>query len=578
MQAVFAGVQPADRDIRAPDADSRERRRERFEKELAQVERQLDDLEPLASPTAKSPCRPSVNPRRNVERLAPVAARFVRLTIEATNNQTEPCIDELEVFTADEQPRNVALASGGAKATASSTYPNNSSHKLEHLNDGRFGNERSWISNEPAQGWVRIELPGVFQVQRIVWGRDRNGVYQDRLPTQYKIEVATTPDHWQVVASSRERIPWQSSPASSTAAAAGLNLELKVERSTLEKRRDHLRQLLAESSPFMKIYAGTFAQAGPTHVLHRGDPMQKQEEVGPSGLGAVGPRLAIDPKGSESDRRLALAHWLTDTDNPLPARVMVNRVWQYHFGQGIVSTPSDFGYNGGRPTHPELLDWLASEFQTNGWRLKPLHRLIMLSATYRQSGTLNEESMRRDSQNLFLWRMSPRRLEAEAIRDSILAVSGQLDLRMGGPGYNIWEKNTNYVVVFKPKVDLGQQEFRRMIYQFKPRTQQDPTFGIFDCPDAALARPKRTASTTALQALNLLNSRFMVSQSGSFAQRLQREAGDDASPQVERAFLLAFGRRPNEKEKTAAVTLIRDQGLAAFCRAVYNANEFLYVD
>jgi len=117
-----------------------------------------------------------------------------------------------------------------------------------------------------------------------------------------------------------------------------------------------------------------------------------------------------------------------------------------------------------------------------------------------------------------------------------------------------------------------------MIYQFKPRTQQDPTFGIFDCPDAALARPKRTASTTALQALNLLNSRFMVSQSGSFAQRLQREVGDDASQQVERAFLLAFGRRPNEKEKTAAAALIRGQGLAVFCRAIYNANEFLYVD
>src|SRR5205807_306140 len=209
-------------------------------------------------------------------------------------------------------------------------------------------------------------------------------------------------------------------------------------------------------------------------------------------------------------------------------------------------------------------------------RMKPLHRLIILSAAYRQSDRLDQKAVSRDRQDRLLWRRAPKRLEAEELRDAILAVSGKLERRMGGPGYNLWEKNTNYVVVFKPKADLGRDEFRRMIYQFKPRSQQDPTFGIFDCPDAALARPKRTASTTALQALNLLNSRFMVSQSGSFAQRLQREAGDDASPQVERAFLLAFGRKPNEKEKTAAAALIRGQGLAVFCRAIYNANEFLY--
>jgi hypothetical protein len=183
-----------------------------------------------------------------------------------------------------------------------------------------------------------------------------------------------------------------------------------------------------------------------------------------------------------------------------------------------------------------------------------------------------------DRQNRLLWRMPPRRLEAEAIRDAVLAVSGRLDRRMGGPGYRLWEKNTNYVVVFTPKAELGPEEFRRMIYQFKPRSQQDVTFGVFDCPDAALARPKRTASTTVLQALNLLNSRFSVAQAEHFAERLRREAGDDPARQAERAFRLAFGRPPSAAEKAAAVALIRDHGAAAFCRAVYNANEFLYVD
>src|SRR5262249_25387189 len=154
------------------------------------------------------------------------------------------------------------------------------------------------------------------------------------------------------------------------------------------------------------------------------------------------------------------ARWLGRPDNQLTARVLVNRVWHYHFGQGIVSTPSDFGYNGGRPSHPELLDWLASEFVRGGWRLQPLHPLILLPAASRQSGRPDAQALAVDRQNRLLWRMTPRRLEAEALRDTILAVSGKLDRRMGGPGYNLWEKNTNYVVVFKPKADLGPDEFR----------------------------------------------------------------------------------------------------------------------
>jgi hypothetical protein len=186
--------------------------------------------------------------------------------------------------------------------------------------------------------------------------------------------------------------------------------------------------------------------------------------------------------------------------------------------------------------------------------------------------------MAADQQNRLLWRLSPRRLEAEAVRDSILIVNGKLDRRMGGQGYSLWEKNTNYVVVFKPKEELGHDEFRRMVYQFKPRSQQDPTFGIFDCPDAALARPKRTVSTTALQALNLFNSRFSLAQAQLFAQRIEYDAGQDAEQQARRAFELAFGRSPTPSELQGALALIRSNGVPALCRALYNANEFLYVD
>ena len=168
---------------------------------------------------------------------------------------------------------------------------------------------------------------------------------------------------------------------------------------------------------------------------------------------------------------------------------MVNRLWHYHFGTGIVATPGDFGYNGAAPSHPDLLDWLASTYIAGGWRLKPIHRLIVCSAAYRQSSRLDASAQSIDRENRLLWRMTPRRLEAESIRDAILAVSGQLDQPMGGPATTSGSQNTNYVAVYKPRVELGPDAFRRMVYQFKPRSQQDPTFGAFDCPDAALVAP-----------------------------------------------------------------------------------------
>ena len=256
---------------------------------------------------------------------------------------------------------------------------------------------------------------------------------------------------------------------------------------------------------------------------------------------------------------------------------MVNRLWHGHFGRGLVGTPGDFGFNGDRPSHPELLDWLARQFLENGGRMKPIHRLIVTSATYRQESRIDDAAMARDRDNRLLWRMTPRRLEAEAIRDAMLSASGTLDLRPGGPGYSLWEENTNYVVVFKPRAELGDEANRRMIYQFKPRSQPDPTFGAFDCPEGGLVAPRRNISTTALQALNLLNSRFVLRQSGLLADRLKREAGDDPAAQVALAFRLVFGRSPTEDESIAAVALVREHGPPALARALYNANEFLYV-
>jgi hypothetical protein len=534
------------------------------------------------------------NPRRNVERFAPVKARMIRFTILATSNQIEPCIDELEVYTVAQgarparteprpldsthtadAPRNVALASAGGIASASSEYPDSPIHKIAHLNDGRHGNGRSWISRSAGRGVVTIAWPEPATIDRIIWGRDREGVYGDRLATHYYIEAATEPGGWRVVASSGDRAPYREN-ATDTAGSPGAGGQ-SAERAGLLARRDALRERLAGLGATMKVFAGTFSQPGPTHLLVRGDPTRKGAEVVPAGIASVGPRLTLDAGAPESNRRAALARWLADPANPLPARVMVNRAWHYHFGRGIVATPSDFGFNGAPPSHPELLDWLADFYVSHGWRLKPIHRLIVLSATYRQSGRLDARAQSVDRDNRLLWRVAPRRLEAESIRDAILATSGQLNPRMGGPGYNIWEKNTNYVAVYKPRAELGPDDFRRMVYQFKPRSQQDPTFGAFDCPDAALVAPRRNVSTTALQALNLLNSEFVVKQAESFADRLRTEAGLDPDRQAERGFRLAFGRAPTAAERTAAARVIASHGTVAFCRALYNANEFVYV-
>lgn len=517
LQAVFAGVQHGERP-RSTGDDSR--------------------------PLELGPLRDPVNPRHNTERFAPVTARFVRFTALATNSY-EPCLDELEIWSADAggQPSlNVALATAGARATSSGNYAGNPKHTLEHIHDGQYGNSQSWISNETGRGWVQIELAQPTRIDRIVWGRDRDGQYADRLATEYRIEVAEQPDQWQVVASSADRRPI--SPSGSL------------------------------------VYAGTFTSPGPTYRLFRGDPLEKREAVAPDALTVLRQRLGsfgMNGSSPEQDRRVALARWITHPDNPLPARVIVNRLWHYHFGAGIVDTPSDFGANGVRPTHPELLDWLACELIDSGWSLKHIHRLILLSSTYRQSDAPQPRGLTVDAQSRLLWRFPPRRLESESIRDSILYVTGALDLRMGGPGFDVFEPNSNYVRNYVPLEQFGPDQWRRMVYMTKVRMEQDATFGAFDSPDAGQVCPKRSRSTTALQALNLLNSNFMLQQAERFAERLKLEASSDAEAQVRRAFALTVSRDPDDIELRGALDLIDAQGLSAFCRAMLNANEFLFL-
>jgi hypothetical protein len=574
LVAVFAGVQHGERALRSSDGDRRREEADELRRQVAAVGAELQGLEPLAQPKGPAGRRPQVNARLNVERFAPVTAKYVRFVVESTNN-LEPCLDELEVFTSGPDPRNVALSSAGGKATSSGDFSAAPAiHRLEHINDGRYGNGRSWISNAVGRGWVQVELKEPAVIDRVVWARDREGVYADRLPTRYRVEVATEPGAWAVVASSDDRLAFGSGE---TTVPAGLGEADRATWRRLIARRADLERRLAELERSGLVYAGRFTKPEPTHRLQRGDATQPREVVAPAALSEFGPPLKLADDAPEQQRRLALAKWVADPGHPLTARVMVNRLWQYHFGQGIVATPSDFGLNGGKPSHPDLLDWLADDFVAHGWGLKHVHRLIVLSATYRQASAGRADGLAADAQDRLLWRYPPRRLEAEPLRDAALAVSGNLDLRMGGPGFDLFEPNTNYVKVYTPKKEFGPAEWRRMVYQNKPRMQLDDTFGPFDCPDAGQIAPKRNTSTTALQALALLNGRFLMQQAAFFARRLRQEAGDDPAAQARRGFRLAFGREPTEEELSAAARVVRAQGTAAFCRALLNANEFLYV-
>lgn len=587
MTAALAGTQHGERRIRPADWLVRQQQAEQDRRQLATVSAKHARLEPLAQlpPAATANARSPVRTEANIDRFAPVVASRLRFTILGTVSGSEPCLDELEVFATGESPRNIALAGEGTKVAVSSTLPGHAIHQPQHINDGKYGNSHSWISNEMGGGWVELAFAKPVEIERVVWSRDRTDPpqFRDRLAMRYEIATSRDGQTWQTVASSWDRASPGQATQSLSANFAGLTSDEAAERRRLENERRELTARIEQLTAERPLYAGVFAMPAATHRLQRGDPMQPREPVMPGGLSRFGGELPGLADAPESERRLALARWIASPQNPLTARVIVNRLWQHHFGTGIVSTPSDFGLNGARPSHPELLDWLASELiaPADGgprWSLKHIHRLILLSATYRQASSANATGMARDAQARLLWRFSPRRLEAEAIRDAMLAISGRLDRSLGGPGFDLFEPNTNYVKVYTPKRELGPDTFRRMIYQSKPRMQLDDTFGAFDCPDAGQIAPRRSSSTTPLQALNLLNSPFVLQQAGFLAERLQQEAGDDLPRQISRAFMLAFGREPSDEESDAAVRLVSEHGLALFCRALFNANELLMVD
>jgi hypothetical protein len=312
-----------------------------------------------------------------------------------------------------------------------------------------------------------------------------------------------------------------------------------------------------------------------------------------SALGGGKPQIPTRvPEAKSSGRRTALADWIASPANTLTARVMVNRVWQHHFGRGIVRSTSNFGSLGDPPTHPELLDWLAAEFVERGWRLKPLHRLILTSNAYRMSSAADPDGLAKDPGNDLFWRFDMRRLGAEELRDSILAVTGQLNLKMYGPG--VYPEISAEVLATQSQPGSGwgksppEEQNRRSVYVHVKRSLILPILSEFDFCDTDSSCAVRFATTQPTQALGMLNGEFAGAQAQALAERLRREAGGDREAQVRRALRLALGRPADAKSVERGVRLIEslvsrgglseEASLKLFCLTVLNLNEFAYLD
>ncbi|MBI3209374.1 MAG: DUF1553 domain-containing protein [Candidatus Solibacter usitatus] len=447
----------------------------------------------------------------------------------------------------------------------------------------------------------------------IAKNKAENKAVDDRIaPLKKEIEALKKPFRDQKIAEERAKLPDYVQEALRTPPekrTEGQRLNARqVERTRNFTEEDVIKSMTAESREQMKALeakvremekqrppklpaAMAIGEQGrepmPSYFLHRGSADSKGSLMKPGVLSVAAwkePDFPAAPEEAKSSmRRKGFSQWLTAPENPLFARVMVNRIWQHHFGEGIVATPSNFGKTGDAPTHPELLDWLAGEFIKEGWSMKAMHRLMMKSNAYRMASDDTASNKTIDPDNKYLWRMPRQRLEGEAIRDAILSVAGTLDAKSGGPGVHpyidpvLWQGSSGRTWPGKPDSDTS--TWRRSVYVFSKRSIPLPMLDVFDKPDGVQSCARRNRSTIAPQALILMNNSFVRIQAGKFAERLTREAGSAPDAQVTKAFDLAYSRTPTATERSAAVRFLKDhpEALIDFCQALFNSNEFVYM-
>lgn len=548
--------------------------------------------------------RPPVNRNETVETFAPVEARYIRLTVEGRDDDpyatTGFRIDEFEVFSAD---RNVALAASGGSAEGDSNIAKdfNAAYVADLVIDGKY--DARWIATGPV---LTITFAQPETIDRVVFSSDRpkalvEGSGEVTFPGEYRIAVSLDGQSWSEVANSYDRKPTNDRHRRKRLIDAEITDDERAQIAQLENEINAVQAEMRRVPELPRLHVGKLENTeDPQHIFLGGDPQRPGDEVLPASLDVLdrtAGEYLVTHDQAESERRRAFAEWIVGEANPLTPRVLANRLWHYHFGTGIVSTPSDFGFMGTPPSHPELLDWLASELinptldpdtgkpltdaqrRDAAWRLKRLHKLIMSSATYRQSSEYNEAAARVDGDARLLWRVPPRRRSGEELRDAMLYTAGVLDLDMGGPGFQLYDYLRDNVATYKPKDHYGPETYRRSVYHQQARAMRVDLMTDFDAPDCAMAAPTRVATTTPMQALTLLNHSFTLDMADAFAERLRQESREnDLAMQVCRAFNLAYNRDPNPTELARAAELATNHGLEALCRALFNTNEFIYLN
>ncbi|MFG0264447.1 MAG: PSD1 and planctomycete cytochrome C domain-containing protein [Rhodopirellula sp. JB055] len=487
-------------------------------------------------------------------------------------------LDELEVLGHHGLNRNLADAREGTQVTGFPEEGTDGRNPIERINDGEYGT-MAWRTKLDAKKeerpWVEFQFQGPQTINRLRLSNNREYFYD----TDYLNKKPYLPKYQFDVDIRQEDGTWQ--PWTGTWAANTKLLKNNPQRKQTIANIQELIDQLSEEGP-QPSFVGRFIKPVETRVLLRGSPESPHDVVMPAAPEIFDGDLGLDSMTPGPERRRQFAKWLTSPENPLTARVMVNRVWHHLFGTGIVPTTSDFGRAGAPPTHPELLDWLADEFvspasgDTAAWSVKSLVRMLVMSEAFRQSSSPNEKGLERDAGSALLWRFPPRRVEAEVIRDSILMASGSMDLRIGGRSYRIHNEKATYAQ-WEVVNNHGPETWRRMLYQERMRRVDDQIFTAFDFPDCGQVRAKRPVSTTPLQALNLMNSDFVLAQSDLIAKRALLESENDLDAAVNRCFELLLGRSSTEAEQTACMNIARNGELALVCRALINSNELAFL-
>jgi len=544
--------------------------------------------------TTRKPTRPKIDENGTSESFDPVEAQSVRFVIHGLTGDHQPStkgkpagssngkLTEFQIWSADEPTRNVALASlgtraEGAKSATAEDFPE--AYGPQYCIDGALG--EAWFIGRPAI--LTLTFPKPEKIRGITFINARGdrtteeGKVRGSTPCEYEVQVSMDGKDWRTVATDEGREPWTPAHGIAKARAEVITKAEQEQIAALEKKITDLQARLSRVPKLPQAWVGSHAQPKDPTTVHRGgDPMKPGDQVLPASLNVldrVTQPYALKSDADEGQRRLALAQWITSDGNPLTARVLANRVWQHHFGTGIVDTPGDFGFLGSKPAHPELLDYLATRLIANGWRIKPLHREILLSKAYQQSAAYRGDAAKQDKDARLLWRFPPRRLSAEEIRDTMLTVAGRMQLDpMGGLGFRLYKFTQNNVSTYLPLDAHGPDTYRRAVYHQNARASVVDVLNDFDLPDTAFAAPKRASTTSPMQALTLLNHSFTLDMAGSLATRIA--SGDP----VRQAYRLALQRQPSAQEHAAASSLLAAHGPEALCRALLNANELLYLE